>query len=173
MLLPCRLQTKEGEKAKALTMAEFIDTMKELNRQCTAALRAATGDPEATPLYIYDTVALQQNAPMGIDWTQHVKTPAHSPDFNKPIEHCWGQIKRKLLDRLYWEHNVLLTPELAREWVLEAWNSITQDSVERDVKSLKDTWLIVKSRLGVEVTTSKNEKIQGSGGDYPPSATYR
>jgi hypothetical protein len=157
-------------------MAEFIDTMRELNRQCTPALRAATGDPEATPLYIYDTVALQQNAkyaPMGIDHTQHVKTPAHSPDFNKPIEHCWNQIKRKLLDRVYRERNVSLTPALARQWVLQAWNSITLDSVRRDVESLKDTWLIVKSRLGVEVITSKNEKIQGCGGDYPPSATYR
>jgi hypothetical protein len=57
--------------------------------------------------------------------------------------------------------------------VLEAWNSITLNSVKRDVQSLKDTWLIVKARLGVEVLTSKNEKIQGSGGDYPPSSTYR
>jgi hypothetical protein len=96
MLLPCCLQTKEGKKAKALTMAEFIDTMRELNRQCTAALRAATGNLDVKPLYIYDTVALQQNAayaPMGFDRAQHVATPAHSPDFNKPIEHCWNQIK--------------------------------------------------------------------------------
>jgi hypothetical protein len=68
---------------------------------------------------------------------------------------------------------VLLTPQLARQWVLEAWNSITLESVKKDVESLKDTWLIVKSRLGVEVITSKNERIQGSGGDYPPSATCR
>lgn len=157
-------------------MAEFIDTMRELNRQCTAALRAATGNLDVKPLYIYDTVALQQNAkyaPMGFDRAQHVATPAHSPDFNKPIEHCWNQIKRKLLDKVYHSHKVLLTAALARQWVLEAWNSITLESVRKDVESLKDTWLIVKSRLGVEVITSKNEKIQGSGGDYPPSATYR
>jgi hypothetical protein len=86
MLLPCRLQTKEGKNAKALTMAEFIDTRRALNRQCTAALRAATDHLDVQPLYIY--VALQQSAPyvpMGFDRAQHVATPAHSPDFNKPI----------------------------------------------------------------------------------------
>jgi hypothetical protein len=78
---------------------------------------------------------------------------------------------RKLLDKVYHSHNVLLTVELARQWVLEAWNSVTPESAKKDVESLKDTWLIVKSRLGVEVITSKNEGIQGSGGDYPLSAT--
>ncbi len=67
----------------------------------------------------------------------------------------------------------MLTPALAQQWVVEAWNSITQESVKKDVESLKDTWLIVKTRLGETVTTSKKEKVQGSGGDYPPSPVYR
>lgn len=135
--------------------------MRELNKVCTEKLRAATGDPNIKPLYIFDNVALQAYASyqeMGIKWHQHVKTPGHSPDFNKPIEHCWNQIKRKLLNRVYESYDVMLTPALAQQWVVEAWNSITQESVKKDVESLKDTWLIVKTRLGETVTTSKKEK---------------
>lgn len=159
-----------------MTRAEFTDTMRLLNEHCTAALRSATGDPNIEPLYIYDNVATQSTAvyrAMGFRKNQHVATPEHSPDFNKPIEHCWNQIKQKLLRRVYESYDVVLTPAMAQQWVLEAWYSITQPSVEKDVKSLIDTWLIVKTRLGVDVTTSKHHKIAGSGGDYPPSAEYR
>lgn len=150
--------------------------MKLLNEKCTQELRRCTGNADILPLYVYDNVALQKGAQLsdiGLAWHQHVTTPAHSPDFNKPIEHCWNHIKRQLLNRIYSSYDVELTPALAQQWVGEAWESITVASVDKDVKSLKDTWAIIKADLGVEVVTSKNEKIQGSGGDYPPSSTYR
>lgn len=159
-----------------MTQEEFIDTMKCLDEKCTAALRAITGDPTITPLYVYDNVALQKNAKlsdMGLTRHQHVQTPQHSPDFNKPIEHCWNQLKNKLLSRIYQEYDAQLTPAMAQQWVKEAWDQITVASVKKDVESLKDTWLIIKTPLGQTVMTSKREQIEGSEGDYPSSSTYR
>ena len=176
VLVPPCLQTMEAKVASALTREEFVDTFKLLDEKCTAELRTRTGDPTATPLYIYDNVNSQKGAKMtelGLRHKQHVKTPAHSPDFNKPIEHSWNQVKRTLLSRLYQGFDVQMTPQLAQQWVKEAFFAITQDSVERDVKSLMDTWAIIKAPLGTWVTTSKGHEIQGAEGDYPPSAEYR
>lgn len=159
-----------------MTQLEFIDNMKCLDEACTAALRNATGRPDITPLYVYDNVALQKGASladMGLSRHQHVKTPPHSPDFNKPIEHCWNQIKNKLLSKIYQAHTTELTPALAQQWVRDAWSQITVDSVKQDVESLKDTWLIIKTRKGRWFKTSKNEDVEGSEGDYPASSTYR
>lgn len=162
--------------ASALTREEFVDTFKLLHDKCTQELRKRTGDPTIEPLYIYDNVPSQKGAKMldlGLKSKQHVETPPHSPDFNKPIEHSWNQVKRKLLNRIYQGYDVVMTPQLAQQWVQEAFFSITQDSVERDVKSLMDTWAIIQAPLGTWVKTSKGHEIQGAGGDYPPSAEYR
>jgi transposase len=166
----------EGAKAKAMVREEFIDTMKCLDARCKAALAQATGDPTITPLYVYDNVALQKGAKMsdmGLSRHQHVETPQHSPDFNKPIEHCWNQLKKKLLTKVYQAYDAVVTPELAQTWVLEAWNEIDRAAVARDVKSLEDTWSIIKTPSDQTFLTSKKEKINGSEGDYPPSAKYR
>lgn len=159
-----------------MTKEELIANMKCLHERCTAALLAATGDPTITPLYIYDNVALQKGAKMrdmGLTCHHHVKTPAHSPDFNKPIEHCWNQLKQKLLTMVYQACDVRLTPAMAQQWVQDAWDSITIVSVKKDVESLKDTWLIIKTPAGQTVLTSKRQPIEGSEGDYPSSSVYR
>jgi hypothetical protein len=175
VLVPPCLQTMDKKVASALTREEFVDTFELLNDKCTEELQNRTGDPTATPLYIYDNVNSQKGAKLttlGLKHGQHVKTPAHSPDFNKPIEHSWNQVKRTLLSKIYAGYDVCMTPKLAQQWVQEAFFSITQESVERDVKSLMDTWQIIKAPLGTWVKTSKGHEIQGAGGDYPPSAEY-
>lgn len=171
LLLPF-LQTKEGATAKATVQEEFEDVMAILHEKATTAC-AARG---TTPLYIYDNVALQHNArytKMGFKAADHMKTPAHSPDFNKPVEHIFNQIKTKLLNKLYHEYDTPLTPERARELVLDAFDSITKESIQLDIASLTDTWRIVAADAGDTVDTMKNEKIPGADGDYPCSPTYR
>ena len=171
LLLPF-LQTKEGATAKATVQEEFEDVMAILHEKATTAC-AARG---TTPLYIYDNVALQHNArytKMGFKAADHMKTPAHSPDFNKPVEHIFNQIKTKLLNKLYHEYDTPLTPERARELVLDAFESITTESIQRDIESLTDTWKIVAADADDTVYTKKKEKIPGADGDYPCSPTYR
>ena len=171
-LMPPFLQTKEGATAKATVQEEFEDVMAILHEQATTAC-AARG---TTPLYIYDNVALQHNARysrMGFMAADHMKTPAHSPDFNKPVEHIFNQIKNKLLDKLYHEYDTPLTPERAQKLVLEAFKSITKQSIQLDIESLTDTWEIVAADADDTVHTMKKENIPGADGDYPCSPTYR
>lgn len=150
--------------------------MKILHDKATTALRAAMNDPEVKPLYIFDNVGLQKKSGwrrIGYSQHSHVKTPPHSPDFNKPIEHCFNQIKRTLLERVVEECDVALTPELAQQWVLEAFESITQASIQRDVKSLVDTWRIVSTKADEEVCTEDQKWVKGSWGDYISVPKYR
>lgn len=146
-----------------------------LHQQAPTDLKKESGDDTLTPLYVYDNVGLQRNAShhrMGIDRNLHVVTPTHSPDFNKPIEHCFNQIKQKLLNKLNAECDVECTPEIAQEWVAEAFYSIKTESLQADINSLKDTWAIVKARKDEVVTTTKGEEINGSDGDYIASSSY-
>jgi transposase len=159
-----------------MTKKEFERNMNLLHAEVAPKLRAAMQDDAVKPLYVWDNVGLQDKAAyprLGFARTNRVTIPPHSPDFNKPIEHVWNQIKRKLLARIYKESEVQLTPQMAQEWVAEAFTSTTKESIQADIKTLPDTWQIIKSPTNVTVTTSKNEKVQGSYGDYPPSSSYR
>ena len=155
---------------------EFEDVMWILHQQATSALRQSTGDPTIQPLYIYDNVGMQTNAShtrMGFSCFHHVVTPTHSPDFNKPIEHSFNQIKSKLLASLNMHSDVELTPQIAQKWVADTFLELSKESLQKDILSLHDTWLIVSSNADQMVTTSKGQQIQGSGGDYISSPVYR
>lgn len=147
-----------------------------LNDWATDALREKSNSPTVTPLYIFDNVALQKKAAykrIGYSRHAHVKTPPHSPDFNKPVEHIFNQIKRSLLERVNEDYDVELSPELAQEWVLDSFNNITTASIQADIKSLHDTWLIISTNDNTTCHTSKNEEVVGSGGDYISVPKYR
>jgi hypothetical protein len=170
------LQTKEGKKAKATVQEEFEDVMCILHQEAAAQLPVKSGIPDLTPLYIFDNVSLQKEASssrIGYSRHAHVKTPAHSPDFNKPIEHVFNQIKDRILVRLDEEAGVVITGKKAQKWVRQAFEAVTTESLQADIMSLLDTWAIVKSAENVTVTTSKQEEMPGSNGDYPSSEVYR
>ena len=158
-----------------MTQEEFERNMRLLHEDVSVKLREELQDDTAAPLYVWDNVGLQAQAKyprMGFTKKNRTTIPPHSPDFNKPIEHVWNQIKRKILVRLYQEVGVKLTAELAQEWVAAAFFSTTKESIQADILTLPDTWKIVKAPTDETVTTSKNEKVQGSFGGYPPSS-YR
>ena len=158
--------------AKSTTKVEFQDMMKILNDQATPQCAAHS----KRPLYMYDNNSTQRDcklSDMGLTGGQHVSIPPHSPDFNKPIEHVFNQIKRTLLDRLYRSHHDELTPAIAQQWVLEAFQQVTTESIQKDIDSLLDTWSIVAAFSDEQITTSRGEIISGSEGDYPASSKYR
>ena len=137
---------------------------------------AECADRGTTPFFVYDNNSTQAKAKpalMGIPKGQYLSIPANSPDFNKPVEHTFNQIKKKLLDRLYAQSGQELTPKLAQEWTLQAFKAVKTTALEKDIKSMTDTWSIVSKRHDVEFTTSKGEVVCGSEGNYPHSATYR
>lgn len=160
---------QEQHTARACTADEFKEVMEYAKQESEKKIEQ--------PIYAFDNAPIHRAAmkkyPDMVPASQYWSVPRYSPDFNKPIEHSWNQVKRKLLNRIYQGYDVVMTPQLAQQWVQEAFFSITQDSVERDVKSLMDTWAIIQAPLGTWVKTSKGHEIQGAGGDYPPSAEYR
>lgn len=125
------------------------------------------------PLFCYDNAKIQGGADyrrMGIHWHQRVKIPPHSPDFNKPIEHIFHQLKDLLRDKLY-NCTEEVTAELVQDWILEIWNNdaegITTAAIAKDVSSLKKTYLAVSTDKDEEVEHDDGSKVLGTGGNYP------
>jgi beta-xylosidase len=169
--LPPDLQCKRqpDKVAKGTTQEEFEDNMVLISHLA----HQHWPNKKQKPLFCYDNAKIQDLASyssMGIQWHQRIKIPPHSPDFNKPIEHVFHQIKDKLREKLYGCTEVV-TAEKVQEWILEIWNDHTHGirtaSVAKDVKSLKKTYLAIKTRKDVEVRHDDGSLVLGSGGDYP------
>lgn len=122
------------------------------------------------PLYCYDNNRIQAGANfrrMYFSMKQWVTIPTYSPDFNKPIEHVFHQMKDKLRNRIY-QHQGPLDVQQLRRWVLDIFEQeISTDSIAKDVHSLKDTYLAVTTEKGHAVTTSTGRTVLGTGGDWP------
>ena len=69
---------------------------------------------------------LQQEQITRVDW------PACSPDWN-PIEHAWGQLGRAVQTRL----NVDSTRADLRRFVLEEWDRLPQNNIQRLIHSMR------------------------------------
>lgn len=158
-------KNKPNVKARSTTQEEFEDNMKILSSK--AAQQLSTKGLE--PLFCYDNNRIQKGAEwgrMGITRQQKVEIPTHSPDFNKPIEHVFNQIKEKLCEYIYDSHEVL-TPELLQQWVVLIFQGISADSIARDVSSLEQTYLAVSADKGQLISDGYSQIVQGTGGDYP------
>lgn len=161
-----------GVWAKSTVQEEFEDVMKLLHARATQEC----GSRGAAPFFMYDNNGLQAAArphDMGLTAGQFLRIPTHSPDFNKPVEHTFNRIKKKLLDRMYEESDTEVTPAMAQQWVDDAIAADKLESFQKDIMTLPDTWAIVAARLGEEVITSKGKTAYGCHGDYPADATYR
>lgn len=126
-------------------------------------------NPQQPPLFCYDNAAIQKQARynrMGFNFHQRIEIPPRSPDFNKPIEHVFNQVKEKLRDRLY-ECAEPVTPHLVQDWVMDiCMNEISTASIAADVQSLEKTYLAVKTPQGIEVMCDDGTTLIGSGGDF-------
>lgn len=122
------------------------------------------------PLYCYDNNRIQAGANfrrMGFHRSQWVNIPTYSPDFNKPIEHVFNQIKEKLRIRLY-QHKGPVTATLLQQWVVDVWeNEISAEGIAKDVESLKNTYLAVSTKKGESVHAPNGQSLLGTGGDWP------
>lgn len=82
----------------------------------------------------------------------------HSPDFNKPIEHVWGQMEASKAAWVEQQRGqtppARVTPAAFRQAVQGFFDNITRESIAADVASLPATYAAVKD----------------AGGGYPPAA---
>lgn len=162
------LQQRKGtnKKAKSTTQEEFEDNMAMLHGKVLYLRGAETWKP----LYCYDNNRIQANAEfrrMYFACHQRVHIPPYSPDFNKPIEHVFHQMKDKLRVKIY-QHNGPLEVKQLRKWVVEIFEQeISVDSIAKDVQSLKNTYLAVSTDKGCAKTTPNGHTVMGTGGDWP------
>lgn len=128
------------------------------------------------PLFVFDNNSIQKyskNANCNIIWSQRVKIPPHSPDFNKPIEHIFNRIKEQLREK-YLERMEVIDAKTVQQWVREIFEKELlegewKDSVKNDVHSLKKTWLAVSLPKGVRKQAPDGTWVRGSGGGWPAS----
>lgn len=164
----CHLQKKQSPHkiAKGTTEEEFEDNMATVS----ALAHTQWPDPDKPPLFCYDNASIQGRANyqrMGFSYHQRVRIPVKSPDFNKPIEHVFHQIKDKLRERLY-ENILPVDGQLVQQWVRDIWqNEITARSIAKDVASLDKTYLAVSTPKGQYTHHPDGTLVEGSGGDFP------
>lgn len=122
------------------------------------------------PLFCYDNNRIQAGADfkrMYFKKHQWVHIPPYSPDFNKPIEHVFHQMKQKLGDRIY-HHTGPLEVQDLRQWVLDIFEKqISTASIAKDVHSLKNTYLAVSTDKGHAIKAPNGQTVMGTGGDWP------
>jgi len=165
--LQCK--NKPQKVAKGTTKEEFEDNMMLI----AGIAHQHWAAKNIKPLFCYDNAKIQNEAScsrMHIAWHNRIEIPPHSPDFNKPIEHIFHQLKDLLRDRLY-NCTEAVTAQKVQDWILEIWSDntagITTAAIAKDVKSLKKTYLAVKTDRDQEVKHDDGSKVLGSGGNYP------
>lgn len=143
--LLCHLQTTQGEDAAAPTQAEVEEFVRELikvlrQRSCEAGLKR--GEDWAL---VFDNASVHaglEDVCAGKVVVMHI--PAHSPDFNKPIEHVWGQMDANVhawvRQRQQQQPGARITPAQLQVQVREAFESVSKESVAADVASLHGTY---------------------------------
>ena len=103
-------------------------------------------DTPYKPLFVFDNNSIQKyssNFESNIKWHQRVGIPAHSPDFNKPIEHIFNRIKEQLREK-YLEKMEVVNAQKVQGWVRDIFEKELlanewANSVRNDVYSLKKT----------------------------------
>lgn len=165
------LQTVENPReARSTTKQEFQDNMVNISRLANQHWRG-TGQ---LPLFVFDNNSIQKyskNFECNITWNQRVGIPAHSPDFNKPVEHSFHRIK-DLLRETYLDQMEVVDAKKVQEWVRKIFEKELLEgekkySVRNDVYSLKKTWLAVSTPKRVRRQAPDGTWVRGSGGDWP------
>jgi transposase len=88
-------------------------------------LPANSGASSSVSLYTALTTTRFKMKPQSTGWDLHgtivSRIPPHSPDFNKPIEHVFHQMKDLLREKLY-NCTEDVTAEMVQDWILEIWH---------------------------------------------------
>jgi hypothetical protein len=158
------LQTKKkGTKAKSITTKEFEDVMRHFAEKAENVQDAFSSYFDGQgPFFAFDHATWHTAAdltPIGI-LEQHLHpVPVGSPDFQKPIEHCFGWLAKKFQDKLYTTSVAeLSTPAQYRQCVYSLFHSIPTMYIKKDIRSLKSLYNVVMT----------SRAHGGVDGDWPP-----
>lgn len=94
-----------------------------------------------------------------------ITVPPYSPDFQQPVEHCFGRLKQDLVAAMYKVGWVNITPEWVVRWVLDWCHCIKPATIQADLLRLPKLYWAVSTPKGQSVIVD-GESIQGTGGGY-------
>lgn len=106
--------------------------------------------------------------PVPEDVLWRLPQPAHSPDFNKPVEHAHGYLKDA-----FWREPDLKeviaggVVAIRKRIVKLAKALITPERVRADVSTQHLTWRVVGAPQGEEIEGPAHKKFKGVAGDWP------
>jgi hypothetical protein len=140
-----QLQTVEGNPAKDITTEEFNDILAELKQVLLSKRREARLKRGEKFIICVDEASVHKDAEQ-ILAPEMEKLPhaPHSPECNKPVEHCHGQVDAKMKAWLVeWRRQHPTgnpTPDQCKAAVADAFRSIPTASIAADVATMPDTW---------------------------------
>ena len=109
--------------------------------------------------YCFDNDAIHKGAVLDKEITNNkLPLPPHSPDLNKPVEHAFNTIKSRWRDLLLLDSKILKPQEYMDRLQCIYKELVTDESIQKDVHSLKQTYRWVGKTL----------EQGGSEGHYPP-----
>jgi hypothetical protein len=148
----------QGKAAGAPTGAEVQGFISDLIKLLQLRRAEAGLQPREDWAFVYDNASV--HAELGCVCAGKVVVvhiPPHSPDFNKPIEHVWGQIDAHVhawvRQRQQQQPGARITAAQLQAQVAAAFQGVSKDSVAADVASLPDTY----------------EAVIAARGAYPPA----
>jgi hypothetical protein len=158
------LQTKRGKKARSLTEAEYVAVMKYFVAVVQLVYNLHGNEfPHGSPVWACDHApwhSKSAHAQIGLTVGQRLPVPPRSPDFQKPIEHCFGVMSKKFQNVLYsTDYNDLHTVGQYKACLKGIFQSLTKEHIRKDVASLKQLYKVVM----------KSRATGGVEGDWPPS----
>lgn len=164
------LQCKGGahKTAKSTTTQEFLDNVRCIIREWQGR---GERDPQG-PLLMFDNIQIQDAADLssiGLSINNRLFLPAYSPDFNRSVEHTVGYVKDEVQGRVYgWmrQHATAPSDVQLAAWVLEAFESRSQQAVAFDMQGLKLLFEVLTHDKDVKFRDSDGHWHVGSGGAW-------
>lgn len=131
--------------AKSVTAAEFKDVMKFFYDEAWKVAAEEQFEDifrEQGPLFSFDNPTIHISADLssiGIDITDKVPLPTWSGDLHMVIEHVHGTMTTAYQNHLLLNKNIKKAEAHMTAFETMFYNTITQESVEKDILSLRNT----------------------------------
>ena len=102
---------------------------------------------ERRPIYSFGNAPIHQGAnlqPIGIVGARRAPLPPSSPDMHKCIEHVFGTLTRAMNTSLHRDLKLTTAAQYRAELERLFGSVITASSVQKDVDTLKETYIAIK-----------------------------
>lgn len=170
---PSCLQTKKGETAKSMTLAEFADHLRNVGRELVAR-----GERLQRQWFSWDNARAnggsEQLLAAGLPADHRLPLPPYSPDLHRVVEHAIGRVKAAMDATMLamatggWPADAARVFQTAlRE---AARNTLDAGPIIHDAASLRLAYRVVAGEQGETVHDEDGHAWECTEGDWLPEA---